>query len=82
MKSSFQRQLQSFSRESRTPGLTPRRRWPCSASMKRYLQWLVLTALVCSLPSCGLPGAAVRSTSRLVQSAGGLLGPAAAAAAL
>lgn len=50
--------------------------------MKRILQWLALTVLVFSLTSCGLPGALVRSTGRLVQSTGGLLGPALAAGAL
>ncbi len=51
-------------------------------SMKRFLQGLALAALVFSLNSCGLPGAAVRSTGRLAQSVGGLVGPAATAAAL
>jgi hypothetical protein len=50
--------------------------------MKRLLQWIALTALVFSLNSCGLPGALIRSTGRLAQAAGGLLGPAAAAAVL
>jgi hypothetical protein len=50
--------------------------------MKRFLQWIALTALVVSLPSCGLPGAAARSTGNLARSLGGLIGPAAAAAAL
>ena len=49
--------------------------------MKRFLQWIALTALVFSLTSCGLPGAAARSTGNLAKSVGGLLGPAAAAAA-
>jgi hypothetical protein len=50
--------------------------------MKRFLQRVALTALVFSLSSCGLPGAAVRSTGNLAKSLGGLIGPAAAAAAL
>jgi hypothetical protein len=50
--------------------------------MKRIFQWLALTALVFSMTSCGLPGAAIRSAGRLVQTAGSLVGPAAAAAAL
>jgi hypothetical protein len=41
--------------------------------MNRLVQWLALAALVFSLNSCGLPGAAVRSTGRMVQSANGLL---------
>jgi hypothetical protein len=48
------------------------------ASMKTLFRWLALTAVIFSLNSCGLPGAAVRSVGRLAQSAGGLLGPAAA----
>lgn len=50
--------------------------------MKRFLQWVALTALVLSLTSCGLPGAVARSTGNLAKSLGGLVGPAAAAAAL
>jgi hypothetical protein len=48
--------------------------------MKRILQWMAVGMLVCSTSSCGLPGAAVRSAGRLVQTAGSLVGPAAAAA--
>lgn len=50
--------------------------------MKKALRWLALAVMITSLTSCGLPGAAVRSAGRLAQAAGGLLGPAAAAAAL
>lgn len=48
--------------------------------MKRFLQWAGLTALVCSLMSCGLPGAvgrtglnAVKGLSNLIPSATGKL---------
>jgi hypothetical protein len=50
--------------------------------MKRLLKWITLAALVLSLSSCGLPASAIRSTTRLAQSAGELLGPAATAAAV
>ena len=49
-------------------------------AMKRISQWIAVTVLTFTLSSCGLPGALARSTGNLVQSAGGLLGPAAAAA--
>lgn len=38
--------------------------------------------MVFSLGACGLPGAAARSTGNLAKSLSGLIGPAAAAAAL
>jgi hypothetical protein len=50
--------------------------------MKRFLQCIALTVLVVSMTSCGLPGALMRTTGNLTKSLGGLLGPAAAAAAL
>jgi hypothetical protein len=50
--------------------------------MKRFLQWIALAAMVCSLNSCSLPGILGRTMGNLTKSLGGLAGPAAAAAAL
>lgn len=49
-------------------------------AMKRISQWIAVAVLALTLSSCGLPGAVARSTGSLVESASGLLGPAAAAA--
>jgi len=41
--------------------------------MKRFIQWTALTALVISLSSCGLPGAAVRTAQNALTSAQNLI---------
>jgi len=58
-------------------GLTRRSGWTCLAFMKRCLQWLALTVVVCALPSCGLPGALGRTAGNTVSSVSGLMGAAA-----
>ncbi len=42
--------------------------------MKRICLLITLTAAVLSLNSCGLPGALIRTTGNLVQSASNLVG--------
>jgi hypothetical protein len=49
-------------------------------AMKRISQWIAVTVLAFTLSSCGLPGALARTTGNLIESASGLIGPAAAAA--
>jgi len=41
--------------------------------MKRFIQWTALTALVISLSSCGLPGAAVRTATIALAMTGGVV---------
>ena len=41
--------------------------------MKRFIQWTALTALVISLSSCGLPGAAVRTAQNAITTAQNLI---------
>lgn len=50
--------------------------------MKRLIQLATLVAIALSLNSCGLPAALGRTAGNVVNSAGGLLGPAAMAAGL
>jgi hypothetical protein len=44
--------------------------------MKRLLQLVTLAAIALSLNSCGLPAALARTAGNVVNSAGGLVGPA------